>query len=87
LAEKGGLTVKKFVAGILAGVVLASTGIGVAASQYVWAKRYAGVWCAAEKGNVLCVKQTGTGYAIGINRDFVAIFKAGSTKPVTVKWH
>jgi len=76
---------KKFIAGIIAGVTLAASGVGVAATQFVWTKHYRGVLCAAKQGNVICMKESGRGYAVGINRDFVTIMR--SSKPVVIKWH
>ena len=78
----------KFVAGLAAGLVLATSGVAVAASQWDWTKSYRGVYCAAKQANVICMKENAHGYVVGINKDFVAVFRQSNAKtPILTKWH
>ena len=78
---------RKFVTGLVAGLVLATSGVA-AASQWAWTKDYRGLYCGAQGPNVVCMKKNAKGYVVGINKDFVAVFRQpNAKKPILVKWH
>jgi hypothetical protein len=78
--------VKRVISALIAGVILGSTGVGVAASQ--WSHHQFGVWCKSDYSSqgVACVKETGTGYGIGITRNFVMVMN-NRGKTVFIKFH
>ena len=76
---------RKFIAGLAAGAVMASAGVGVAASY--WTKDYAGILCQGKQGNIICLKQNVTGYSVGISRDQVAVFDVKTSKMIYRKSH
>jgi len=75
---------KKFITGIVAGAVLATAGVGVAAAN--WTRTYAGVICQAKASNVVCVRTDGSGWGIGINKDFV-MMRNSSTGARIIRFH
>lgn len=70
---------RKFATGLIVGCLLATTGVGIAASKFAWQKTYAGVICGGEKSQVVCARTDGRGYGVGISRDIVAIMRTNGS--------
>ena len=77
---------KRVITGVVAGIVIGSTGVGVAASS--WSKHAYGVWCKSDPSvrGIACVKEDGSGYGVGVSEDFVTVV-SNKGKVILVRYH
>jgi hypothetical protein len=76
---------KRAIAGLIAGLVLGTAGVGAAASNGYWQHKTDGVCCKNSGGTIACVPMSGEGYGIGISRDAVMVMRASDSKTMFVR--
>lgn len=71
---------------LVAGLVAGLTGSGLAAST--WSQHTYGIWCKSDPGSrgILCIKESGSGYGVGITRQFVMVYNLDTGKRMYVRY-
>ena len=77
---------KRAIACLIAGVVLGSTSVGVAATSGYWSHKQDGVWCKNSGGNIACIPMSGDGFGVGISRDSVLVMNLDNSKTVFTRF-
>jgi hypothetical protein len=74
----------RIIPALVAGVAIGAAGTAGAATQ--WNHHQGGIWCktASIQGapTVLCVPESGDGYAVGINRNLVSVMSMATGRSV-----
>jgi hypothetical protein len=74
---------KAIIAALIVAVIIPTSAF--AGAQ--WSQRSNGVWCKSMSGGIGCVKTDGTGYGIGMHKDFVFVQDNATSKIVFKRFH
>lgn len=80
---------KKVITSLVVGVLIGSAGIGIASSGRNADIHYGGIWCKTQYSggapSVLCIREGGSGYGVGINRNLAMMMNLDSGKIVAAR--